>query len=143
MKALGPCDVCVKAKYTKHCHPTSANGPVKALFRIHTDVHFLSNNSATGYIDFVSFLEDHFNFAVTILINRKSDVACAVTDVVEFLRLSMLLRAVGSSAFAAITEASVSRIMCLGTVPVKLQSTSSRVRKHLNKTPIRAFWSGC
>jgi transposase InsO family protein len=78
------CDDCIKGKFTRHSHPSSTSGPVEPLFRMHTDVHFISDQSVTGDIGFVSFLEDNTDFAVTTLIKRKSEVAIAITDAVAF-----------------------------------------------------------
>ena len=83
-KALGPNEVCVKAMYTKHAYPKSPNGPVGPVFRMHTNLHFLSNASVTSDIGVVSFLKDNTDFAVTTLIKQGSDVECAITNSFEY-----------------------------------------------------------
>ena len=55
-----------------------------AVVWLHMDVYFISDVSVTGDIGFVSFFEDHTDFAVTTLIKRKSEVDVAITDAVAF-----------------------------------------------------------
>ena len=82
-KALGPCDVRVRAKCTRHSHLILPNDLVGPLFKMHTDVHCRSNASVTGDLYFVSLLEDHTDCAVATLIKFKSDVEHAITNAVE------------------------------------------------------------
>lgn len=100
-KALGPYEVCVKVMYTRHAYPTSLNGPVGPLFRMHTNVHFLSNASVTGNIGVVSFLKDHNSFAVKTLIKQKSDDECAITDVVEYFETHYAVRGFTKTRFCS------------------------------------------
>ena len=82
-KELG-CEICTRAKFTRHSRPSSPNAPVRPLSKLHTDVHFVSNASVTSDIGFVSFLEDNTAFAPTTLIKRKAEVGFAITDAVTF-----------------------------------------------------------
>lgn len=79
-----PCEECIEAKYIRHPHPKSVNKPTIPLFRLHSDVHFVSDPSVTGHIGFVSFTECITDFAVTTLIKKKHEVATAIVNAVAF-----------------------------------------------------------
>ena len=75
-KELGPCEVYVKTKCTRYLYPTSKKDRLELSSgcTLH-DAHSIFNASVTGDAGFVYFLDDHTDFAVTTLIERKSDVA--------------------------------------------------------------------